>query len=71
MVKGEVIPLTQKRGLATDMALLGNAGFVAQILTSLCLGQVTTLIGSSFTILYSAALFSSLAAFLANFVLYI
>ncbi|EDS37053.1 sucrose transport protein [Culex quinquefasciatus] len=60
----------RKRGLATDIAVVGGMIFVAQIIVSLGMGSFISLVGSTTAVIYAAALFSFLSAILATQVVY-
>ncbi|XP_058465151.1 proton-associated sugar transporter A-like [Malaya genurostris] len=62
VVLGKYVPCTQKRGFGADVSMLSSMLFLAQIVTSLTIGSVIDLIGTITTVLYSASLFSCLAA---------
>ncbi|XP_039449557.1 proton-associated sugar transporter A-like isoform X2 [Culex pipiens pallens] len=60
----------RKRGLATDIAVVGGMIFVAQIIVSLGIGSFISLLGSTTAVIYAAALFSFLSAISATQVVY-
>ncbi|KAL5286667.1 hypothetical protein ACFFRR_007966 [Megaselia abdita] len=68
---GVVEPLKQKRGIGTDMAILGSMVFIAQVITSVSLGPFIALVGSSLAILYAASALALLGAISAYFLLYL
>ncbi|XP_055596962.1 proton-associated sugar transporter A-like isoform X2 [Uranotaenia lowii] len=60
----------KKRGLAMDIAVVGGMIFVAQIIVSLGIGFVITLLGTTAAVIYAAGTFSFLAAIAATQVVY-
>lgn len=69
--KGENIPLKQARGLGTDIAIISNMIFVAQLIVALGIGSFISLLGSTSAVIYAASFFSFLAAIVATKVVYI
>ncbi|XP_055629112.1 proton-associated sugar transporter A-like [Toxorhynchites rutilus septentrionalis] len=63
-------PPERKRGLATDIAVVGGMIFVAQIIISLGLGSVITAVGSTTAVIYCAGLCSFLAAIMSTQLVY-
>ncbi|XP_059607914.1 proton-associated sugar transporter A-like isoform X2 [Phlebotomus argentipes] len=59
------------RGLGTDIAIVNSSLFLAQIFVSLAIGCLVNLVGSTSAVMYSAGVFSLLAAIVANKVLYL
>lgn len=68
--KGENIPLKQARGLGTDIAIISNMIFVAQLIVALGIGSFISLLGSTSAVIYAASFFSFLAAIVATKVVY-
>lgn len=68
--KGENIPLKQARGLGTDIAIISNMIFVAQLIVALGIGSFISLLGSTSAVIYAASFFSLLAAISATKVVY-
>jgi hypothetical protein len=65
------LDIQHKRGLGTDIAIVGSTLFLAQLLLSLFLGMFINLLQTTSTVLYAASLFALLAAIAANFCLYL
>ncbi|KNC21105.1 hypothetical protein FF38_04337 [Lucilia cuprina] len=68
---GENIPLKQKRGLGTDVAIISSVVFIAQLIVSLCMGPLVAWMQTTCAILYASTFLSALAAISAMFVLYV
>lgn len=68
--KGENIPLKQARGLGTDIAIISNMIFVAQLIVALGIGSFISLLGSTSAVIYAASFFSFLSAIVATKVVY-
>ncbi|XP_058833575.1 proton-associated sugar transporter A-like isoform X2 [Topomyia yanbarensis] len=60
----------KKRGLATDIAVVGGMIFVAQIIVSLGLGSFISWLGSTTAVIYAAGMCSFLAAISSTQVVY-
>ncbi|XP_058832812.1 proton-associated sugar transporter A-like [Topomyia yanbarensis] len=60
----------RKRGLATDIAMVGGMIFVAQIIVSLGLGSFISWLGSTTAVIYAAGICSFLAAISSTQVVY-
>ncbi|XP_055535240.1 proton-associated sugar transporter A-like isoform X2 [Wyeomyia smithii] len=60
----------RKRGLATDIAVVGGMIFVAQIIVSLGIGSFISWLGSTTAVIYAAGVCSFLAAISATQVVY-
>ncbi|XP_053685332.1 proton-associated sugar transporter A-like isoform X2 [Sabethes cyaneus] len=60
----------RKRGLATDIAVVGGMIFLAQIIVSLGIGSIITWLGSTTAVIYAAGACSFLAAISASQVVY-
>ena len=59
-----------KRGLGTDIAIVGGMMFLAQIIVSLCIGPFIKLVGSTVAVIYAESLLSFFAAISAMFIVY-
>lgn len=70
MKKGQEIPSKVKRGLGTDIAIVGSMLFVGQFTVSLSVGYFVTFLGSTTAIMYAASGFAFLAALSALKVVY-
>uniref|UniRef100_A0A336M2T8 CSON000978 protein n=1 Tax=Culicoides sonorensis TaxID=179676 RepID=A0A336M2T8_CULSO len=68
--KGQEIPSKVKRGLGTDIAIVGSMLFVGQFTVSLSVGYFVTLLGSTTAIMFAASGFAFLAALSALKVVY-
>ncbi|XP_062561299.1 proton-associated sugar transporter A-like isoform X2 [Armigeres subalbatus] len=60
----------KKRGLATDIAVVGGMIFVAQIIVSLGIGSLIEVLGSTSAVIYTAGICSFTAALLSTRVVY-
>uniref|UniRef100_A0AAG5DKB9 Uncharacterized protein n=1 Tax=Anopheles atroparvus TaxID=41427 RepID=A0AAG5DKB9_ANOAO len=60
----------RKRGLATDIAVVGGMIFVAQIIVALGMGALITAFGTTAVVVYSASICSLLASICATQVVY-
>lgn len=60
----------RKRGLATDIAVVGGMIFVAQIIVSLSIGSLIELLGTTAAVIYAAGICSFLAALASTQVVY-
>lgn len=67
---GVNVPLTQTRGLGTDIAIISNMIFVAQLSVSLSIGSLITWYGSPVVVIYAAGALSLCAALSATKVVY-
>lgn len=70
MQKGNAVISSHKRGLGTDIAVVGSMLFVAQLIVSMSVGYLIVLLGSTRAIIYAASFTSFLAAIAATKVVY-
>ncbi|XP_021708389.1 proton-associated sugar transporter A isoform X2 [Aedes aegypti] len=70
MIDGRCVQSTQTRGFGADISILSSMLFLAQIIISLSIGSVIDAYGSTTIVVYSASLFSCLAAFSATQIIY-
>ena len=70
MKKGENVPLKKVRGLGTDIAVISSMMFVAQMIVSLTIGSLISVIQSTTAYIYAASILGMLAAISATRVLY-
>lgn len=63
--------LTQKRGLGTDVAIVGSMIFVAQIIVSMTIGSFIEWLDTPATVLYGASILGLASSISAYFVLYV
>ncbi|XP_055596029.1 proton-associated sugar transporter A-like [Uranotaenia lowii] len=68
---GKLVPNKQKRGLGTDVSILSSMFYLALLIVSLALGSLVDYFGTSSVALYSASLFSCLAAISASRLIYL
>ncbi|XP_063701955.1 proton-associated sugar transporter A-like isoform X2 [Culicoides brevitarsis] len=68
--KGQEVPSEGKRGLGTDIAIVGSMLFVGQFTVSLTVGYFVTFLGSTTAIMYAASGFAFLAAISALKIVY-
>ncbi|XP_053686014.1 proton-associated sugar transporter A-like [Sabethes cyaneus] len=66
----QYVTCTQKRGFGADISMLSSMLFLAQILTSLTIGSIIDSTGTTTCVMYSASLFSGLAALSATRIVY-
>ncbi|XP_058829020.1 proton-associated sugar transporter A-like [Topomyia yanbarensis] len=71
MVGGRYVPCTQNRGFGADVSTLSSMLFLAQIITSLAIGSIIDAIGATTIVIYSASLFSCLAAISATRIVFL
>ncbi|XP_039442448.1 proton-associated sugar transporter A-like [Culex pipiens pallens] len=65
--KDKILPqIVQKRGFGADISTLSSMLFLAQVIISLSIGSIIDAFGTTTIVVYSAGLFSSLAAFAAT-----
>ncbi|KAL9703102.1 hypothetical protein quinque_006620 [Culex quinquefasciatus] len=65
--KDKILPqVVQKRGFGADISTLSSMLFLAQVIISLSIGSIIDAFGTTTIVVYSAGLFSSLAAFAAT-----
>ena len=64
-------PNQMKRGLGTDIAVVGGMIFVAQIIVALTIGPCISLLGSTTAIVYADSILSFLGALSATQIVYI
>ncbi|KFB53940.1 hypothetical protein ZHAS_00022186 [Anopheles sinensis] len=60
-----------RRGLASDISLIGSMLFVAQIILSLSMGPLVTLTGTTASVIYTASVCSLMAALCASQIQYL
>ncbi|XP_062556028.1 proton-associated sugar transporter A-like isoform X2 [Armigeres subalbatus] len=70
MIDGQYIRSEQNRGFGADISILSSMLFLAQVIISLAIGSVIDAFGSTTIVVYSASLFSCLAAFSATQIIY-
>ncbi|XP_062715432.1 proton-associated sugar transporter A-like isoform X2 [Aedes albopictus] len=70
VVDGRCVQSRQTRGFGADISILSSMLFLAQIIISLSIGSVIDAYGSTTIVVYSASLFSCLAAFSATQIIY-
>ncbi|XP_065073664.1 proton-associated sugar transporter A-like [Ochlerotatus camptorhynchus] len=70
VIDGRYIPNTQTRGFGADISILSSMLFLAQVIISLSIGSIIDAYGSTTIVVYSASLFSCLAAFSATQIIY-
>ncbi|KAL5285366.1 hypothetical protein ACFFRR_007219 [Megaselia abdita] len=68
---GKTVPLASKRGLGTDIAVVGSMVFIGQLIMSLCIGYFINYIGSTSAVIYASSFLSFCACISSLFVLYI
>ncbi|XP_053659699.1 proton-associated sugar transporter A-like [Anopheles marshallii] len=67
----ETNPMQPRRGLASDISIIGSMLFVAQIILSLTMGPLVTLTGTTASVIYTASVCSLLASICATQVQYL
>ncbi|KXJ69491.1 hypothetical protein RP20_CCG026801 [Aedes albopictus] len=71
MKDGKMVESEQRRGFGADVSMLSSMLFLAQLLISLAIGSVIDALETSAVIVYSASIFSFLAAISATQILYL
>lgn len=69
--EGKRVALKEPRGLGTDVAIVSNMIFVAQLIVSLCIGSIITAAQSTTAVLYTSSALSICAAISASLLLYL
>uniref|UniRef100_A0A182Q3U6 Sucrose transporter n=1 Tax=Anopheles farauti TaxID=69004 RepID=A0A182Q3U6_9DIPT len=67
----EANPMQPRRGLASDISIIGSMLFVAQIILSLAMGPLVTLTGTTASVIYTASVCSLLASVCATQIQYL
>ncbi|XP_053669724.1 proton-associated sugar transporter A-like [Anopheles nili] len=67
---GKCVPNTTKRGFGADVSLMSNMLFLAQLIISLAIGSIIDAVESNVVVIFSASIFSLIAAFSASQIVY-
>lgn len=67
---GAEVTQERKRGLATDIAVVGGMIFVAQIIVALGMGSLISAFGTTSVVVFSASICSLIASICASQVVY-
>ncbi|XP_055532662.1 proton-associated sugar transporter A-like [Wyeomyia smithii] len=70
MKDGKLVECSHRRGFGADVSVMSSMLFLAQLIISLAIGSIIDAVGSTTVVIYSASLFSFLAAIAASQVLY-
>ncbi|XP_053687655.1 proton-associated sugar transporter A-like [Sabethes cyaneus] len=70
MKDGKLVESSQRRGFGADISVMSSMLFLAQLIIALAIGSVIDALGTTTVVIYSASLFSFLAAIAASQVLY-
>ncbi|XP_052873405.1 proton-associated sugar transporter A-like [Anopheles cruzii] len=70
MKDGKCVKNTTKRGFGADVSLMSNMLFLAQLIISLAIGSIIDAVESNVVVIFSASIFSLVAALSASQVLY-
>ncbi|XP_058463424.1 proton-associated sugar transporter A-like [Malaya genurostris] len=70
MKDGMYVESSQRRGFGADVSIMSSMLFLAQLIIALAIGSVIDAFGTTTVVIYSASLFSFLAAIAASQVLY-
>uniref|UniRef100_A0A182QBB5 Major facilitator superfamily (MFS) profile domain-containing protein n=1 Tax=Anopheles farauti TaxID=69004 RepID=A0A182QBB5_9DIPT len=67
---GKCVPNTTKRGFGADVSLMSSMLFLAQLIISLAIGSIIDAVESNVVVIFSASIFSLVAALTASQVVY-
>uniref|UniRef100_A0A182MIY6 Uncharacterized protein n=1 Tax=Anopheles culicifacies TaxID=139723 RepID=A0A182MIY6_9DIPT len=67
---GKCVPNTTKRGFGADVSMMSSMLFLAQLIISLAIGSIIDAVESNVVVIFSASIFSLIAALFASQIVY-